>query len=75
MPAHDVVVSLREQFILNADLAVEIRADGEKLGELLISKGTIDWRPRGNQYVHRLDWEQFDRVMRDNGRRRRLPHG
>ena len=31
----------------------------------------IDWRPTGHQQVLELDWEQFDDLMRERGRKRR----
>jgi hypothetical protein len=52
----------------NADLVIEVLADEEKLGELRVSRGTIDWVPRAHAHAFRLEWEQFDQVMRDNGR-------
>ena len=38
-----------------------------KLGELRISRGTIDWVPRNHAQAYRLEWERFDEVMRENG--------
>ena len=50
--------------VLHADVVFEIRSDGEKLGELRISKGTIDWAPSNAKVPYRRSWEQFDRLMR-----------
>ena len=50
--------------VVNSDLVIEITADAEKLGELRISRGTIDWFPRNHTYATAsLTWEQFARVM------------
>ncbi len=65
MPTHDVEMSIpTTKVVLHADVVFEIRSDGEKLGELRISKGTIDWAPSNAKIPLRLSWEQFDRLMR-----------
>ena len=65
MPTHDVEMSIpTTKVVLHADVVFEIRSDGEKLGELRISKGTIDWVPSNAKIPLRLSWEQFDRLMR-----------
>ena len=64
MPRHDVEMSIpTTKMVLHADVVFEIRADGEKLGELRVSQGTIDWYPRGVQRGVSLTWEQFDLLM------------
>jgi hypothetical protein len=40
-----------------------VKSDGRLLGELLVSKGTIDWRPGRHHYTVRLTWEKFARLM------------
>ena len=34
--------------------------DGDKFGELHISKGTIDWYPLNAKIPTKLTWKQFD---------------
>jgi hypothetical protein len=51
---------------LHADVVFEVRSDGEKLGELRISKGTLDWAPSSAKIPIRMTWEQFDRFMRES---------
>ena len=64
MPRHDVEMSIpTTKMVLHADVVFEIRADGEKLGELRVSQGTIDWYPRRVQHGVSLTWEQFDQLM------------
>ena len=73
MPEHGIKVHLTQPLdVLNADLVIQIDSDQEKLGELRISRGSIDWVPRGAKLPLSLEWERFDQVMRENGRRRRL---
>ncbi len=49
----------------SADLVIEVTSDGEKLGELRVSRGSIDWAPRNHSYATSLSWERFDRMMRE----------
>jgi len=69
MPVHRVELALPATDILNTDATVSVWSDDELLGELRISRGTIDWRPGHHRAVFSMDWERFDDVMRTNGRR------
>ena len=55
---------------MNSDYRFEVFSGSEKLGEVRISKGTIDWRPRNARHVMRLTWERFDALMQANVPRR-----
>jgi hypothetical protein len=65
MASHSISVHPSKPLeVVNADLVVEVRSDGGKLGEMWISKGSVDWRPKGYQYATRsLSWEQFAALM------------
>ena len=64
MARHDVEMSIpTTKMVLHADVVFEVRSDGEKLGELRVSQGTIDWFPRRVQHGVSLTWEQFDQRM------------
>jgi len=66
MPEHKVeVIQTPSWEVVNTDLRITIDSDGEKLGELCISRGTIDWRPRDAKNTIVLEWEAFDRFMRE----------
>ena len=66
MPAHDVEMSIpTTKVVLHADVVFEIRSDDETLGELRVSKGSIDWYASNARIPVKLTWEQFDRLMRD----------
>jgi len=69
MAVHRVELALPATDIQNADATVTVWSDDELLGELRISRGTIDWRPGHHQAVFSMDWERFDEVMRTQGRR------
>lgn len=74
---HDIEVRVpREITVVNADLEIKIYSDTTLLGEVHVSRGTIDWLPSRGRSRYRLGWESFAEVMRENGRRRpRRPAG
>ncbi len=66
MPKHDVEMSIpTTKMVLHADVVFEVRSDEEKLGDLHVSQGSIDWYPRNARQPTSLTWEQFDRLMQD----------
>jgi len=66
MPKHDVDMSIpTSKVVLHADVVFEVRSDGEKLGELRVSQGGIDWRAGNAKIPAKLRWEQFDRLMNE----------
>lgn len=68
MPQHEVRMMVPNSTqVTNSDVTFTVTADGSKLGELQISKGTIDWKPAGKQGRASLPWETFDKWMRDYG--------
>lgn len=40
-----------------------MKSDGKTLGELRMSKGTIDWRPSKHTGSVSMRWETFARLM------------
>jgi hypothetical protein len=44
MRKHDIAVVLPAHRVVNADLGVTVNGGGQRLGELLISEGTLDCR-------------------------------
>jgi predicted RNA-binding protein with PUA domain len=63
MPEHRVVVSTPPRELGNADAVYEVFADGEKFGELRISRGGVDWWPGYAKRGALLTWEQFGARM------------
>ena len=70
--AHEVGVKLHTKSIANKDLEIEIKTiekggKPSKLGTLLISKGKIEWLPKGNSVnKNSLTWVQFAQLMEDD---------
>ncbi len=63
MPEHRVEMAQPSKVVLHSDVRFTVYGDEQKLGDLTISKGTIDWRPARRRSVHSLTWEQFARLM------------
>jgi hypothetical protein len=63
MPEHMVRVSQPSRELVNSDVTFEIYSDGQKLGTMLVSKGTVDWFPRNAQTSISLQWEEFADVL------------
>ena len=70
MAVHRVELALPSTDIQNADVTISVWSDDELLGDLLVSRGTIDWRPAHHHTRFSMEWERFDGVMRENARRR-----
>lgn len=66
--AHEVTLDIATKFVLHRDVEIEVKKDGAKLGTLLISKGNIEWLPKGN-YVNkkRMGWAQFAALIEEHG--------
>ena len=69
MPVHRVELALPATDIQNTDVTINVWSDEELLGELRVSRGTIDWRPGRHHYIWSMEWERFDDLMRTTGRR------
>lgn len=52
MPTHEIRVTMPSTTqVINADVVFTVTSDGVRLGELEVSKGSLDWRPANNQYL------------------------
>jgi hypothetical protein len=69
MPRHDVRFTVPERRLGNADIEFAVYSDGERLGQLSVSKGAVVWRHANAKRGHVMAWHTFDRVMREQGRR------
>ncbi|WP_315532066.1 hypothetical protein [Delftia acidovorans] len=67
--AHEVTLDIATKFVLHKDVKIEVKTDEGKLGTLLVSKGNIEWLPKGN-YVNkkRLTWTKFAELMQAEGK-------
>ncbi len=65
VPEHRVEIVQPPKQVINSDFTFFVYSDDVKLGELRISKGTVDWRPGRGKNIVRKSWEQFARLMED----------
>jgi hypothetical protein len=62
---HAVKATLKVQELTNAgsSLDLEIFADGQKLGDLIMGRGSLYWFGRGRQKRKRIRWTKFAEMM------------
>ncbi|GAB3189116.1 hypothetical protein [Hydrogenophaga aquatica] len=76
MPRHDVTVAIPQKLVLSKDVEFEVKSDGKLLGNLLISKGNIEWRPaKASVNKLRLSWERFAALMSEEGSNAKIKNG
>jgi len=64
MAKHDIRFSVHERSIENSDVVFRVSSDGQRLGDLYISKGGVDWRSKGAHTAkHKFDWETFAALL------------
>ena len=74
MPKHELFLDLDVQDleIGGKDVVFKVYQDGEKFGELRLSRGAVVWRGRSDQFGRKMRWTKFDRVMQEEARRAEL---
>ncbi len=70
MATHDVTVDLPTRFVLHSDVTFDVWSNDAKLGELQVSKGSIDWVPGNGRTRYRIRWEKFNEIMKTEGHAR-----
>jgi hypothetical protein len=71
MPRHEIEMEIPPKMVVNSDVRFIVHSDDKKLGELLVSKGSIAWIPGHSPQSIHVQWERFDEVMRDERERHR----
>lgn len=71
--AHEITFTLPEQPLGKVDAEFTVKKDGQVLGTLKISKGTLDWTPQkhGHENPFQMTWSTFDKMMRDHNKRKK----
>jgi hypothetical protein len=68
--AHEVRARIDTKVVAHKDLEVIVKTSNRKLGTLLISKGNIEWLPKGHSVnKSRLSWVKFAMLMENEGKR------
>jgi hypothetical protein len=66
---HDINLKIPHGItIVNTDVEILVREDGELLGRIHISRGSIDWIPSKKHRPRRLSWARFADLMDEFGR-------
>lgn len=63
--AHKVRFQPPTRELGNEDVVFVVDSDGKRIGTLKVSKGGVVWIPRRSTKQHRVRWERFDDIMRD----------
>jgi hypothetical protein len=64
MAEHNILFSLPEVEMKRVDASLIIKKDAFKLGEMKISRGGIDYYPRGRKVnAIKLTWTQLDKIL------------
>ena len=67
--SHKVRVRIDTAVVAHKDLKIFVSSDDGKIGTLLISKGNIEWLPKGNSVnKQRLSWAKFAEFMEQYGK-------
>jgi len=71
--AHEVRVKIDTAVVAHKDLEVVVKSESGKIGTLLISKGNIEWLPKGNSVNKKqLTWAKFSEFMAEYGKNVKL---
>jgi hypothetical protein len=68
VPKHHIEISLPTKPIKNVDTEIVVKSGRKKLGEMRISRGSLDWLPAGAQKPRRVSWENLARLLENPSR-------
>lgn len=71
MAQHDVQFNIPYRPLGHADVAFVVKCDGEKLGELHVSKGAVVWVGNNKTYGRRLSWQKLAELFEAEGTKRK----
>ena len=66
--AHEVRLETPSRKLQREDVTFKVFHDGEKFGELRISKGSLVWFPRNRSNGHKISWKKFDSLISESTR-------
>lgn len=65
MAKHNVYFDLPEREIGKVDANFYIYQNKEKLGQITISKGGMDYYPSNSKKPIKISWSQFDKMVKE----------
>ncbi len=68
MARHEVRFTVPERPLGKADVEFAVKRDGEVVGRLKVSNGTVVWVPKNKTYGFKLGWVKFDALMQEHGK-------
>jgi len=63
VPKHHIEISLPTKPLKNVDTTITVWSDNELLGEMYISRGSLDWRSARRRTVKRIRWERLAELL------------
>ena len=63
MATHKVTMRQPSEIEVTTDFEFVVRENGKKIGELHVSKGSIEWLPSNGRYKRRMRWSKFAELM------------
>jgi hypothetical protein len=66
---HKVTFTLPDRDLGKADIQFLVRSNRKVLGKLLVSKGSVVWRPKNKKFGKKLGWKKFDEMMKQEGKK------
>ncbi len=63
LPKHHIEISLPTKPLKNVDTMISIWSDGEKLGEMRVSRGTLDWKSARKKSAKSISWERLAELL------------
>jgi hypothetical protein len=71
--SHEVRAKIDTKVVASKDLEIMVSTSAGKLGTLLISKGNVEWLPKGNSInKKRLSWTKFAALLEAQGKTARI---
>ena len=61
--AHDVQFSIPSRQLGRSDIEFMVKKDGDLLGTLKVSNGSLVWFPRKTREGHKISWTKFDELV------------
>ena len=66
MAKHDIEMEIPRKVVLNSDVRFIVRSDGRKIGELLVSRGSLAWVPKNTKTEYHVSWDRAPDLIREN---------
>jgi CRISPR/Cas system-associated protein Csm6 len=63
VPRHYIEISLPTKPLKNVDTTIAVWSDDEKLGEMRISRGSLDWRSARKKTAKSISWERLAELL------------